>query len=136
MLAVSAPVDTIIVGEEVTFNVMITNVEGLFGFQFDVNYNADVLEFVRAKEGTFLSNSGETQTYCIGYDASSPGLVENVVCTRLGGGPVDGDGLLETLTFKAVNQGSSDITLSNIKLAKPTTENIEYSLMSDSILVE
>ena len=89
-------------GEMVSVDVEISNVEGLSGFQFDVNYDSSVLEFQEAKEGTFLNNNGQESTYCIAYDSSSPGLVENLVCVKFGGSEVAGSGVLETLTFKAI----------------------------------
>ena len=134
-VAVSPATATVSNGDTVTLDIMVSDIEGLFGFQFDVTYNSEVLEFVEVKKGKFLSDEGKVQTYCVGSDTSTPGLIHNLVCTRLGGGTIDGTGVLETLTFTAIAPGESDIELIDVKLAQPDTNKIEHTIVNGKVVV-
>ena len=122
-------------GDTVTLEVMISDVTGLLGYQFDINYDNAVLEFQKAQQGTFLNNGGTVNTFCVDYKAS-PGLVKNIVCARFGSLGVDGSGLLETLTFKAIAKGESDITLANVKLADPNASLIALTTLNGKVVVK
>ncbi|HJX06396.1 MAG TPA: cohesin domain-containing protein [Candidatus Nanoarchaeia archaeon] len=105
------------VGNEFAVEVRIKDVNALFGFQFDINYDPQILEVKEVKEGSLLNNEATTQTFCMNPNLGTPGLIKNVICTKLGEGSASGSGLLETITFKALAAGQSDITFSNFKLA-------------------
>ncbi len=91
------------VGEDVTVDVLIFNASDLYGFQFNLNYDPNILEFKNATEGTFLNENGDADTLHLPPSNPSPGLIKNAVCVRKGQiGGVDGDGILETLTFTAL----------------------------------
>jgi hypothetical protein len=122
-------------GDTITLEVMVSDVTDLFGFQFDINYNNEVLEFQKAQQGTFLNNNGAENTFCVDYK-TSPGLVKNIVCTRFGSLGLEGSGLLETLTFKAIATGESDITLANVKLADPKASLIALTTLNGKVVVK
>lgn len=133
-LSVSPASKSVTNGDTFTVDVTVTNASELFGFQFDVEYDSSVLELEEATEGTFLSNNGIDSTFCVPYKTPD-GIAENIACTRLGSGSVNGDGLLETVTFKAIGAGTSEIKLSNVKLANPKAERIDSSASNGEVIV-
>lgn len=122
-------------GETFTLDVKISGASDFYGFQFNLEYDPSILEFQGASEGTFLSKNGADQTFCMDYDDETPGLVKNIVCIRLGKGSVDGEGLLETLTFKAIGTGTSQITLSNVKLTNSKAERLDSNTLDGGVIV-
>jgi hypothetical protein len=124
------------VGETVTLSVMVSGVNDLYGFQFDINYNPDVVEVKEVKEETFLNNNGKGRSFCVSSDMSTAGSVKHVVCTRLGEGSVNGSGVLETLTFKTIEAGTSEINLSRVKLADSRANDIEFTSTNGNIEVK
>lgn len=122
-------------GETFTLDVRVSGASDFYGFQFNVEYDPSILEFQGASEGTFLSKNGQDQTFCVDYKDETSGLVKNIACIRLGEGSVDGEGLLETLTFKATGTGTSEITLSNVKLTNSKAERLDPSILNGEVIV-
>ena len=113
---------------------VISEAYDVFGFQFDVEYDSDVLEFKEIEEGRFLDNNDQDSTFCVPHK-SSDGLVENIACTRLGRGSVEGSGTLQTLTFEAIGAGTSEIKLSNVKIANSKAEKLDSSVSNGDVTV-
>ena len=120
-------------GETFTMNVIVSNVNDLFGFQFNVQYNPSIIEFQGFGEGGFLKQDGRS-TFCLDLKKET-GLVKNLVCTRLGRGSVSGEGVLGTLTFSAVGTGTSQVTLTNVKLANLNAEKIDSGVSNGEVTV-
>jgi hypothetical protein len=124
-VSVSPVTQTVNKGEEFTVEIKVTNANDLYGFQFDIEYNPDVLKYVRIGEGGFLSRSGADITFPLNGTASS-GLVDNIANTRMGGiNGVNGDGTLEKITFTALNTGTCQIKITNIKFLNSKIEQIQ-----------
>jgi plastocyanin len=119
-------------GDTVAFDIKVSNINNLYGFQFDIAYDPNILEFQDIQEGTFLNNNGKDNTFCVDYQQSA-GLIKNIACTRVGSGYVDGSGVLERVTFKAIGTGQSDVTLMNVLLADSSSNEIE-STNSDGLI--
>lgn len=115
-------------GETIGIKVKATDSEGLFGFQFDLEYDSAVLEYVSTEEGNFLDNGGADDTFCVAADVSVDGLVDNYACTRLNTGGsvtgVEGSGVLATVTFRALSTGTSRMDLTNVRLADTKAQEI------------
>jgi len=123
-ISVSPAAQTVNVGDTVIVEIKVSNANDLYGFQFNIEYDPDVLEYKSIEQGTFLSRNGADQTYPINPQVS-PGLLENIVLSRLGPvGGLNGDGTLEKITFIAVGAGTSDIKMSNIKFVNSKPEQI------------
>lgn len=133
MVSVSPASVSVNNGDIVTLDITVSNVADMLGFQFNVVYNPGVLEFQEVKEGNFLSNNGKDSPFCSEYK-SLPGFINNFVCVRFGKIGVNGNGVLETFTFKAISSGESDIILSNVKLANSDSKPIT-TLVSDGKVV-
>ncbi len=121
-------------GDTVSFDIDVSNVNSLFGYQFDLNYDLELLEFIGLEDGDFLSTT-QSRPFCVEYTAS-PGLVENVACTKLGGSGVSGNGLLKKVNFRALARGNpSNIVLSNVKLVDATAATISAQVLSGQVSI-
>jgi len=125
------------VGEEFEINVSISDVVDLYGFQTDIDYNSDVLEYVSMSEGDFLNSDG-VDTFDIGPDDSVPGILDDYALTRVGSHPgVDGNGIIAKIRFKAIALGVSKIGIFNDKLVDSSTSVtlIPHSTENASVVV-
>jgi len=122
-------------GDLLTFDIAVLEIAELYAFQLELSYDSNVLEFQQTKEGTFLNKDGQDKSFCIDPTVF-PGLISKIICTRLGEGFVGGSGSLLTLTFKAIAAGESDITISDVKLAKSDTDGIPVVITNGKVIVE
>ncbi|NIO21855.1 MAG: hypothetical protein GTN76_14275 [Candidatus Aenigmarchaeota archaeon] len=122
-------------GENFTVEIKVKNATDLYAFQFDIEYNPDVLKYESIEEGGFLSRNGADTTYPLDLVLSS-GHIKNIVSTRLGKvGGVNGEGTLEIITFTALSAGTSQITISNIKFVNSKPQEIEANNENGQVIV-
>lgn len=134
---VSPATQTAGVGDDVTVNVIIYNASDLYGFQFNLNYDSNILEFKDAAEGTFLNENGAADTLHLPPSNPSIGFIKNAVCVRKGQiGGVDGDGILETLTFTALSAGTSPITLSGVQLSNSQVQATQFTTSDGEVVIQ
>ncbi|MCJ7816910.1 MAG: cohesin domain-containing protein, partial [Candidatus Aenigmarchaeota archaeon] len=116
-------------GSSVTFQIQISSVSNLYGFQFDLNYNQALLEFSQATVGDLLKKN-DVSPFCL--DPKVTQGTENritIACTRMGPvGGVDGSGVLESVTFKALGSGTAQPKLSNVKLSDSNVREIKVQI--------
>lgn len=93
----------------------IKDVQNLFAINFDLNFDANLLEYVGTQEGDFLKQGCST---VLMTNANTPGkLIFGL--TRLGAscGGVSGSGLIATMNFRSKSQnGIANLTFSNNSL--------------------
>jgi len=82
VIFVNPQTQTVNTGDEVIIEVKISDAADLYGFQFNLVYDSNVLEFSEAEEGSFLNENGNADTFYMKPGVPSPGLVKNVVCSR------------------------------------------------------
>lgn len=120
---------TVSSGDSPTFQIEISSVSNLYGFQFDLNYDPKFLQFTKATEGTLLK-SNDVSTFCI-EPKVTVGAIENsvtIACTRLGAaGGISGSGLLESVTFTTVASGTAQVKLTNVKLVDSSAKKINLA---------
>ncbi|MCD6242237.1 hypothetical protein J7K06_00880 [Candidatus Bathyarchaeota archaeon] len=115
---------TVHVGE--SFNVTV-NIEGIFdlyGGEFRLDWNSEVLDLVKIAEGDFLKSGGETlfQKYINETAGRS-----HIVFTLLGDVPgVTGNGILATFTFYGKTNGESDLQLYDTNLGDSDVNPIPH----------
>lgn len=134
MIYVDSLSDQYQVGDTINLKIMISDVTDLFAWQAGMTFNPAVLQCVTEPapanappnatattafvEGPFLKQNG-------GFTLWFPGTVENGVILAHGdtltipAAPVSGSGVLATVTFKVIAQGSFGITLTNVMLIGP-----------------
>jgi|GEM_PF-1854559 len=120
---VSPAEQSVNVGDTVVVEIRVSNANDLYAYQYNVEYDPDVLQYVQTERGDFLGT--EDKTLPVDLKISS-GFIANIAKTRLGSiGGVNGEGLLERITFTAVGAGNSEVKISNIKFLNSRPEQIE-----------
>ncbi len=144
---IPAEMDSPAVGEQFTVDIVVNDVQDLYGFQFDLQFNKDALQVVdeKVEEGDFLNSDGVKTNFAIQkgifnnvgliasvtntrlrsttfeIDPNTGDLIETVLPESLEG--LDGTGTLATVTFIVVDdQLESTLLLKNLKLASPGGE--------------
>ena len=116
------------VGEELTISLNIVDSEAITGYQATVQYDTSALRYVSAANGDFLPAG----SFIVG-----PMVEGNLV--SLGAillkGVLNGDGTLATITFEVIEVKDSTLTLSDVLLAKSSTEGIVPQLENAVITV-
>jgi hypothetical protein len=95
--------DRVLVGQTISVDVSLANLEALQGYGFDVVYDSDKFEFVEsaaAEDDLLKSAGGETPLF---FEYAEPGRV-TVANAIVNGGSVSGGGAVATLTFKVLRE--------------------------------
>ena len=107
-------------GETFTTDVTVSNAADLLGFQFDVNFDPARLTVEKIDLGPFLASTGRSPQP-LGPDttnASSGRVVYGGFTLGTAEQPgASGDGVLATLTWKVVQPGEFQASLSRVQLA-------------------
>jgi hypothetical protein len=115
LLFVSPSSASVGVGDTFSVDVNVADVEDLFGFQFDFNFDESLFTPLGVTEGSFLSQGGSTEFFA-GID-NGTGTIEFTLGFLLGAVPgVSGNGTLATLAFVAIAPGSAEFFLSQLIL--------------------
>jgi hypothetical protein len=94
----------VLVGETVSVDVSLANVQALMGYQFALNYDTDKFEFVGAapaEQDLLTSTGGETPLFHTWSDNAGEITVANAV---INGSSVSGGGDIVRLTFKVLRE--------------------------------
>jgi Cohesin domain len=128
---------TVNLDEEFVIEIEAANVTNVYGFQFDILYNPNVLEYVSFAYGSFLSENGQHPTFCLPPDVSSTGLVNNCACTLIGAYPgVSGTGTLGSVRFRVIAGGQSTIVLDMVKLVNSASETLPCTVAPGIVYVQ
>jgi len=117
IIFVSPSSASVAVGDTFSVDVNVSDVDDLFGFQFDFNFDRSLFTLLGVTEGSFLSQgvSGSTDFFA-GTD-NGTGTIEFTLGFLLGAVPgVSGSGTLATLGFTATGPGSAAFSLSGLIL--------------------
>lgn len=106
------------IGQTVQVNVNVSDVQDLWGWEIDnITFNSKVLNLTQVEEGSFLKSSSSTFFISTGNSASgNGGVIASTVCAFSQNTTVSGSGVLLSLKFDVLSEGSSQITLSSAKL--------------------
>ena len=106
--------------DTMTTEVTVAGVEGLLGFQFDVNFDPAVLAIDSIDLGPFLASTGRAPQPLGPDDQDAANGVVVFGGFTLGTADVpgaSGDGVLATITWRALQGGETAANLSSIQLA-------------------
>lgn len=107
---------TICAGEEIVVDVMVENINNLFGGGYTIDFDSSLLQFARIEEGGFLKSKNPTW---LAYAVNNEGLV--VGLTSLGKVEgVSGTGVLTRITFKALKQGEAKLDFKDFTFREPS----------------
>jgi len=133
---------TIGVGETVSVDIRISNVNNLFGADVRLSFDSNVLEVVDANSlvpgtqitpGTFPDISGG-QGF-VADNSVTDGNIGYAVTLLSPAPPVSGSGTLATITFRGKSVGTSNITFTSVLLSDPSANQIPASSSNGSITV-
>lgn len=119
-VALQTPAAVSAAGEIFTTDVMISNASDLLGFQFDVNFDPAYLGVEKIDPGPFLASTGRSPQP-LGPDTTHASTGRVVYGGFTLGSPdqpgASGDGVLATITWKVVQSGDFQASLSRVQLA-------------------
>jgi PKD repeat protein len=122
------------IGELVTVEVKVRDVQDLFGIQFDVRYDPAVLRFVSAEEGDFLSSDG-APTFFNPPDDDGAGNAKGLAISRLGDVPgLSGEGTIAKFSFRVESHIDSSIELVNVLASDPQANGISMIVQGATLL--
>ena len=111
---VDPPTSMVAGGQTFFIDIKISDVSDLYGWEFKLGWNPDLLDVVSVTQGNFLKQGGLTFFWPVMNNTEGYILVD---CTLLGNVPgVSGSGTLATVKFYAENQGESILDLYNTTL--------------------
>ena len=116
-----------------SLNIDISNVQDLFGFQFDLFYDPALLSVSLIEEGSFLSSAGDT-FFIPGLIDSITGTIAFTANTLLG--PIvgsSGSGTLARLTFTALSPGTSTVGITNLLLLDSALAEISATTQNTKV---
>ena len=119
------------IGDEIEFNVNVKDVEDLYGVQFDIRYDENVLNYSETIKGNFLDRDG-AETFSIGPGVNE-GYLNNYALTRtvIDYG-VNGSGTVAKIKFNVTGEGSSSIKILNAKLIDSNSNPIPYETVNEN----
>ena len=110
IISVNAP-KNVNIGEKLDVHLLVQDAKRLYSAPLKLSYDPDKLKCLKVTEGPFLKKDGK-QTAFLSSINQSEGLV-NINLSRMGDiGGIDGDGILAYLTFEAIAQGVSKVSIS------------------------
>ena len=134
-LTVSASPSPAQVGQSIGVDVLISGIQDLYGYQFDLSFNSSVLQLSSSSEGSFLSSGGATFGTSGSID-NSAGTLSNATYTLLSAvAGTSGSGTLVHLNFTALAAGSTTFTFSNLIFLNSQLNDINVTAQSGSLVV-
>jgi len=115
-----------------TTDVLVENVDNLYGFEFHITFDETLVEGVQVQPGDFLSpdwileNTIDNDNGTIDYALSQLSPSE----------PVSGTGVLATITWRGKAVGTSPIHFTYVQLGAPGGISIPASTQDGEIMVE
>ena len=132
----SLPETAIHIGDTFTVELNAENVSDLAGWQFDISFDATVLEAVEVKEGDFLKAGGSATFFQEGTIDNTTGKITGLSSARLSEGGATGTGTLLSVTFAAKTMGEARLVLHNFELGSITGEHIAAESYEVVITIE
>jgi len=132
---VDPPTTTTVFGQTFGIDIKISDVIDLYGWEFKLGWNPDLLDVVSVTQGNFLKQGGLTFFWPVMNNTGGYILVD---CTLLGSVPgVSGSGTLATVKFYAENQGESLLDLYNTILLNSQEQTINpHTAYDGTVTVE
>jgi len=122
-------------GSNFTVDVDISGVTDLYDFQFDLSFDATILQVTNISEGAFLPGSGATFFLPGFIDNSSGNITFNADTLETAISGANGSGTLIEFSFAATSVGTSFLNLDNIILQNSQGDLISSSTTNGSVTV-
>jgi len=122
-------------GDLVSFPIAIDGARGVAHAPVHVRYDPDVLEFVGAEEGPFLSMDGAA-TQFIAQPGQAPGELHIALSRMPPAGGISGSGTLCTLTFVARTSGDTPIVTAGSRLLASSGRTVEFRRNDSHVAIQ
>ena len=124
------------VGDTFTLDISAEDVIDLAGWQFDIAFDAAMLEAISVDEGDFLKTGGGTTFFQKGKIDNRSGKIIGLNSARLSGDGVNGTGSLLSVNFSAKAVGETQLKLQNFQFGSSTGSLISAGPHEVTIVVE
>jgi hypothetical protein len=123
------------VGQQVSVDVVISNVNQLFGVPLRIGWDPKILKLVEISRGPFLQ--GEEQDLIFSRNIRNEVGQAAVNISRFPGtGGVDGGGALVTLLFEGVASGSSNVRVTPTGARDATTQSVQLGAAQTVLTIQ
>ena len=130
VLRLTPALSNVTVGHVFTLDIEIFGVSDLFGWQMDLDFGpAGLVSASPATEGGFL---GGGTTFGGGTVNNIAGTITTLFNALSGGTGVSGGGILASISFAALNDGTATFSLSNVELVDSNLDPIFFNHPSDA----
>lgn len=124
------------IGDTAIFDLSISDVTDLYGFQFSLKFDPNLVNIMGLTEGPALSTSGTT-FYAPGAFDNLGGALELTGNTLIGAiGGFTGNGVLASISLKAIGVGVGDISINDLFLLDSSLSEITSTSSFASIEVQ
>jgi hypothetical protein len=132
IVSVSSDPDSVFVGQTVESEILLSNASNFYGIEFFMSYDPTVLQVVDADpalEGVQVALGGlfPTDQHTVGVNEvdTDAGIISLGVARLAPLPPVNGDGVLASITWETVGEGVSDLDFTHTKLASPNGTELD-----------
>ena len=108
------------IGDTFTLDIRAEDVYDLAGWQFDIAFDANMLEAIEIREGSFLKTGGDATFFRKGTIQNRAGQITGLSSARLSGDGVNGSGTLVSVTFSAKASGETQLKLNKFQFGSGT----------------
>jgi len=122
------------INQETKVNIAIIGADQVYGFQMDLRYNPQTLEFTGWQEGEFIKRETANNPFWVNPETNEPGLIKGVAVTRIGPDqPVSGAGTLLSFNFKGLANGVSPVGIENLIFSDQFGNRLPVSTVDEQI---
>jgi len=119
-------------GGTATTDVLVENVDNLYGFELHITFDPTLVEGVQVQPGSFLSPDWEIDNTI----DNANGIIDYALCQLNPSLPKSGDGILATITWRGKAVGTSPIHFTYVQLGAPGGVPIPATPQDSQITVE
>lgn len=134
-LWLSSDVQQVSAGQEFTVNVNVSDAVGVYGGSFKLNYDSVVLEALLTPESKAVTPGAffDTQSSFTLTNRADAGVIEYALTLTQPAQPVDGSGVLGTVTFRALTDAAVNLELVDTRLLAPEFSEVDGRLIARKI---
>lgn len=134
-VGISPAATTVNPGQTFTVDIAVTPAVAIAGVQFNLNFDPNIVEALAVTEGNLLKQGGNSTYFQAG--TITPGKITGVAgAITTTGGEVAGAGVFATVTFKAKNNGNTDLILDQVIAGNKAAQTVSVSITNGTVTVE
>jgi general secretion pathway protein D len=122
------------IGDPFTVDVLVDEVHNLYSAPLFVDYNPQLLEFVRTEEGDFLKQGGQATIFT---SSANPAAGKIIIGNKrsVAGSGASGSGKLLHLVFKAKAAGTASLRLDRLNFRDPNGNRLPVTVAGITVEV-